>query len=113
MQAAMCLTFLRGYENSSTRPEERAASHDRALTIVLYEFVFPLLCYGRSRDAVEKMLDSLGDDLGFPDYKRKRKSQHYWTPSRWYELLASVLGLIPRRDKMTMYLDEYYRSIER
>lgn len=112
-QAAMCLTFLRAYDNSSSRPEEHAASHDQALRMVLYEFVFPLLCYELRRENVEAMLDSLGGDLRFPDYQRKKKLQYEWPPSRFYDLLKTLLGLIPHRGQMMMYLDAYYKSIER
>lgn len=112
-QAQMCLTFLSAYDQSLSRPGEPSASQERAIMMVLYQFVFPLLCYGQRREIVEEMLDSLGSDLNFPDYMRKNQTRYRWQHPTVHHLVATLLRLVPNRSKMMVYLDEYYKSRRR
>jgi hypothetical protein len=111
-QALMCLTFLRAYEGPSGTGRDGSASQSTARSMVLFEFVFPLLRHGRSMEDVEGMFDSVGSDLGFPDYARKGKRPHWSFSPRLYELLAHLLGLISRKEMMTA-ISEYYKARKR
>jgi hypothetical protein len=110
-QTNLCLIFLNSYSG--------AASEDTAVTRVLFEFVFPLLRYGRidrqiyERDEgrMKDLFSIVGIRQGLPDYARNVEHPHSFQPEL-EELLRKIVILRNGRT-MAHAISEYYKSIKR
>jgi hypothetical protein len=101
-QTRLCLTFLCSYQG--------AASEDRAIRKVLYEFVLRVYCYRWSRERFEAAVASVGVDMKLPGYELSDKYQARFGPSM-YELIRQILKVCDRKS-LTKMIREFYKHHE-